>query len=376
MQRLALWIALVLALSLPLIACNGDSDGNGDPGPADTSTDQTTEVATNDGSQPDGVADATVDTGPADDEDCWVPPTGDQLGVEGLAEFEFPDCLNGCPRGWLDISGSIVNLRTLDGDGFYGVIDEPSETHTWPAQGIAIGPDYDIIAVNADARTMIEVVVEPADGSLLNPVVFVSDGSMNLVYNDDAASTTPSARVVLSYPFINDLPIFIDITDAHNYEVFGTAQAEYVGGENYDYNVYFRTFEFAPVELGTLGDGVVDLSATAQEIACASDLTYYRFYAPATSDVTVSFTRTSGDDFIGFVAGMKTIEGQMGWTQYLTDDTVNPTGQITIDESFFEVCFSDCGLVPGEFVFGVSEWWGVPFPGADFTYDIGITLDD
>lgn len=336
-----------------------ESDQNGpDSSTPDSSTPDSN---TPDSSTPDSTTPDSADTDP---------PTG-FLGQEDQGDEEWADCISDCGH---DIDLHVVDLNDFELDGLKGIIDAPGHEYTISGSTV-IGPDIDMLAIVGSARLVVEITVEPAsDDSLMDPVITTHDGFQGLAYNSDRAEGDLTARTVLTHPYFNgELPFYVIIEDAINYENFGPGGSGFVGGDDYEYIVRFSTSAFAPIELGTLGD--TPLTSTDNVLSQGGDIHYFRFQAPNTASPTVVVTRTGSNSFIPTVVGMKTIEGQLVWNREAHDSPSSPTGSVTLSgTNAFDVCFEPCSEGDGEFIFAVLDWNGASFPG-EFSYDVSVSLD-
>lgn len=358
---------LVVSLGGSCLALASCSD---DPAPADSGADGGQDAATDtDG----GGGDATADVAPDGSADAADLVDDLPSGVFGEEEGDWTDCISGCPN---DDNTLLVDLRNFPFDGVRGTID--GEEHRYTVNGIPVTlGDIDILGVQADARTMVEIIVE-AEGRTnpLDPLVRTFDGFVEMSFNSNAGPDTTRARTVVANPYLaGELPFYVVIEDAVNYETRSGGDGGIRGGDEFTYRVRFETSAFAPVELGDL-TAEMPLESTDQAVQRPGDLRYFRFEAPATASFTVEITRTGGGDagFLLYAAGMRTIGGQLVFVGPTTaEDPEDPEGSVQLDASDFRVCDEACDGQVGEFIFAVSDFNGEG--ASDFTYDVTVTLD-
>ena len=284
---------------------------------------------------------------------------------------EYPDCVNDCRHAPEPI---IFHMRDFQLDGIRGVID--GNRHEYRVSNAMVpGPDIDLFGIRGWGRMMVEITVEPAgSSSIMDPVITTHDGFKAITYNSDRAEGERTARAVVAHPYINgELPFYVVIEDATNYENFGPGGGDLVGGPEYGYIVRFATSDFAPTELGNLDVDNPQATVTGAHLEQGGDIHYYRFYAAYSARPTVIFTRTGSEAFVGVLAGMDTVGGQLVWERVVHDEASAPTGTVTLPSTAFDVCFEPCGEGSGEFIFAVLDWSGAAYPGA-FTYDLTVTL--
>ena len=284
---------------------------------------------------------------------------------------EWPDCVASCGHEGEPL---VFDLRDFQLDGLRGVID--GNRHTFRVSGATVtGPDIDLFGIRGWGRMMVEITVEPAgSASIMDPVITTHDGFKAITYNSDRAAGDRTARAVVAHPYINgELPFYVVVEDATNYESYGSGGA-LVGGPEYGYIVRFAASDFAPTELGTLDGEKPQLTVTGAHLEQGGDIHYYRFYSAFSAQPSVTFTRTGSEAFIGVLAGMDTVGGQLVWERVVHDDASNPTGAVTLPSDGFDVCFEPCEAGLGEYIFAVLDWSGAAFPG-EFTYDLTVTLE-
>jgi hypothetical protein len=294
-------------------------------------------------------------------------------GVFGEEEGDWTDCISGCPN---DDNTLLIDLRNFPLDGVRGTID--GEEHRYTVNGIPVTlGDIDILGVQAEARTMIEVIVE-AEGrnNPLDPLVRTFDGFVEMSFNSDAGPGTTRARTVVANPYLaGELPFYVVVEDAVNYEARSGGGGAIRGGDEFTYRVRFETSDFSPVELGELTAGA-PLEATGQVVEQPGDLRYFRFEAPATASFRVDIERSGGDSdgFLLYAAGTRTIGGQLVFVGPTTsEDPESPEGSVRLEASDFRVCDEACEGEVGEFIFAVSDFNGEG--GSAFIYDVTVTLE-
>ncbi|MCA9563498.1 MAG: hypothetical protein KC561_08410, partial [Myxococcales bacterium] len=292
----------------------------------------------------------------------------DPTGLFGDEDGDHSDCIGGCGH---DENPVVINLNTFALDGLKGTID--GEDHTYQRSGATIqGPDNDLIGVLATERTMVEVIVEPADcDSQFSAVVQVNDGFETMTFNAGITPDSRTARTMVASPYLNnELPFYVYVQHESNYENFQPGGGSFVGGDDYDYIVRFNTSDFSPEELGNLNQSPSTATADGQ-LEQGGDIHYYRFTAPATANVSVEVDSTGSDELVLSVIGFRTIEGQLILHGSEFDD--DESGTVTIDESDFRTCDGDCGSAQGEFIFAVTDYNGAA--GDDFSYELTVTVD-
>jgi len=334
-----------------------------------------------------GPNDATVtDTGPSVSNACEAPPGpgADNLKAEStVPSGDWPDCIVGCnfetnPTIW------VVDLRDSPWTGVSGGFDGDEHLYGFD-DGRGPGPDIDVIAVKAPARTMMEfAVLKNAAASLTDPLIYVSDGFQVRTFNSEVSGTNTCARTTLAFPYVSDLPLYVVLEEANNYERWGpTGYASgTVGAPDYGWILRLRTTAFAPTELGTLAIG--DRRTLSGEVLSVGGQTrYYRAWAPGTARPTVTVTRSSGAAFSPSLAGMKTIAGELVWQRVEEDGDGN--GQVVLGANGFRPCIPQsecpsgftcppnlCTSAGVEFVFAVFDFNGA---GDAFRYDVTIRFD-
>jgi hypothetical protein len=280
-------------------------------------------------------------------------------------------------------------------DAYRGVIDDQEHTYfTGDLSAELIGADRDYLDVAVDSRRMLEVVVEPADGSSIWPVFWIGsgtnvpgdpEGSAVWLFGGGSTEADRRARLVVAGPYVNDqLPLFIGIEPVENNEIGPGAGdfGRYVGGDDYAYLVRFRTWDLEEgdggrLALEDLGELTPDNSTAAVSgdvLEQPGDIQYYRFTAQATAQPTVTATRTGSADFVLYLLGAKTIGGDLTVERIAFDDT--ESGTVTLGPNAFRTCFdgggADCSAETGEFIFAVTDWSG--YGGDDFSYDVSVDV--
>ncbi len=307
------------------------------------------------GADDEGTSTADADTSTT--EDTYNP--GETLQFEAPdEEGELLDCISGCVH-----EGDPTVFEHEDYDGLQGTLD--GNCHDFGTSGR--NGDIDIIGLTAATRTMLEITVEPAPGSLADPLITTHDGLKGMNYNDNRSEGERMVRVVVAFPYPDELPIFVIVEDANNYDRFGADCTGRVGGEDYGYILRVRELPFEPDNFGELPSGanVTHTSTLTQ----GGDTQYFSFTAPAMSSPSVTVQRTGSSSFWPTVVAMKTSGGEMRWESLKESDG----GTVSLDSSAFRVCDTECDAATGEFVFAVLDWEGVAWPG-EFSYDVTVTL--
>jgi len=319
------------------------------------------------------------DTSSEDDSDATdttmngdtMPPTGDLLYESPDPLQEFPDCFNDCPH---DGPLSIFDFRQYD--GLVGTIDGACHPLTNGENG-----DIDLIGLTVEPRTMLEIVVEPTEGSAMDPVVITHTGVIggSMTYNNARSEGATAARTMLAAPVNGEVPFYVYIEHFPNYNNDAGSCDEDVGGDNYEYVLRIDEVPFEPIELGELSVG--GTASGSGSLSEGGDVVYFRFTAPATASPVVTITNTGSSDFIPSAAGMDTNGGLLAWTQLKADGQFNDNvadGTVTLSADSFDVCPSDlpdnnCETATGEFMFVVLDWNGQAWPG-EFTFDVDVSL--
>lgn len=332
----------------------------------------------------------TGDTGNPDS-DVVVPPVGalcNPATPNGNEDFysesggvDFPDCITGCSHA-AQTGIFEVDLRTSGHNATKGTIDIASHDYE-----VSFGPDIDTIAIRAEARAMLEFAVLSADGSIIDPVVYISDGFAVRTYNGDYSAQNTCARTEIGYPYPGDVPIFVVVEHQHNVDVWGPsgyAPGSWVGGANYGYRMRIRQTPFAPVELGTLVKGAT-LNVSTDALGESGETRYYRFWAPGTAAATVTLRKTASSSpaFSPVVAGMKTMVNALEWQGQADDRDEN--GIVKIEPKAFRPCVPssecfggscngpECNTNNVEFIFAVLDYNGAGFPG-EFAYTLEVNV--
>jgi len=376
----------------------GDT-GSGDTGSGDTGSGDTGSGDT--GSGDTGVGDTTVtedtnvtDTNPGDTGpgptlgNACEEPLGvgaDTLRTEGtVMTGEWPDCVVGCdfesnPSFWF------VDLSSSNYTGASGRLDGDEHLYDFSG-GQKVGPDIDVVAIVAPPRTMLELAaVKSAPQSVLEPVIYVSDGFQVRTFNSDVSASNTCARTTIAFPYISGLPIYAVIEEAKNYDLWTPTgySSGTVGGPGYDWILRIRTAIFQPFELGALAIGQTK-TVTGNVLGVGGQTSYFRFYAPGTSKPKVTVTRKSGVDFVPTVAGMKTIQGELVW-QKVEEDT-DDNGIVILANTGFRPCIPQsecpsgfscppdlCTAADAEWVFAVYDFNGAAGPGT-YGYDVKVEV--
>jgi hypothetical protein len=331
----------------------------------------------------DGAAptDSTIDRdalAPSPIDLCGLPLSG--AGEVILAEGpggDAPDCLLGCDRTTESFPLGI-DLSTDAFTAVDGIID--GGTHRY---GGAPGPDIDIVALRAPARTMLELAIQRADAaSTVDPFIYVTDGFAIRALNRNASNHADCARTTLAFPWAGDLSVYVVIEDTANADAWtpdGYAAGSWVGGPDRRWRLRVRTAPFAPIELGVATN---TLRADGQVLGEAGLTRYYRFEAPGTADLEVRIAEAPGADpaLHLFAGGMKTMLGALEWQQ-MTDDG-GGSGSVTLTRSAFRPCVPAAECFEGncngpqctdalvEYVFAVGDWEGAG--GPEFRYQVEV----
>lgn len=320
-----------------------------------------------------------ADTGPMPDTtpptDTTQPPVGTLCDLDpgvGTDSFftessDWPDCVNGCPYP-ADLGLVEIDLGGPGNQGgALGVLDGAMHTYS-----VGLGPDIDVIALRAQPRTMIEIAVQAGvGGSLIDPLVYISDGFQVRTYNSDVSPTNACARTTIAFPYVAAAPLYLVIEDAINYSAWTpTGYGPTVGGSSYGYTVRIKTTPFAPIDLGSTFAGGT-LAAPNQTLLLGGETRYYRFTAPANATPTVTLTRTGGADFVPAVGVFKSDQGQMVWQSASHDG--DGDGVVAVTGGFIP-CHGACGSEPAEFYFAVYDWNGAAGPGT-FSYNLNIQVN-
>ncbi len=296
-----------------------------------------------------------------------IGPDVDETGLVfegGTPETELADCFSTCGH---DATPPI--FRYKDFKGMRGVID--GNCHTY-ANGA--GPDIDIVAISAPVGTLWEITVEPATGSRMIPVITTHDMGKAMTYSNGLDGNIGHARTTLRAPFKNEVPVYIIIEDATNYERFNP-QTHYancdnfVGGPDYGYILRVRELAEPPQDLGLVaGSNPIVRTGTLSQ---RGDTNYVVFQAQATAKPQVNLRRTgAGNDFDIAAVGMKTLGGDWLWHK-IVSDTLG-AGTINLQGSDFRACDSGCDGLIETFSFAVLDWNGRG--GEAFTYEYTLTL--
>lgn len=364
----------------------GDT-GTGDTGTGDTGTGDTGgDTAVTEDTSADTN---TNDTGPGPTlGNACEGPLGvgsDTLRTEGtVMTGEWPDCVVGCdfesnPSLWY------VDLRSSNYTGASGRLDGDEHLYDFSG-GQKVGPDIDVVAIIAPPRTMLELaVVKSAAQSVLEPLIYVSDGFQVRTFNSDVSGSNTCGRTTIAFPYISGLPIYAVLEEATNYDLwtptgYGSGT---VGGPGYDWILRIRTAIFQPFELGALAIGQTK-TVTGSALIVGGQTSYFRFYAPGTSKPKVTITRKSGVDFLPTLAGMKTIQGELVW-QKVEEDT-DENGIVILTNTGFRPCVPQsecpsgfscppdlCTSADAEWIFAVYDYNGAAGPGT-YGYDVKVEV--
>jgi hypothetical protein len=353
-DRPFLQFAFVLAL---LTACSDATEpgGGNDLIEGDTGADGSEEA--------DGLADGAD----AVEEDA---PGNEFLGREPEGEEnEWADCISGCAH---DTPLALFDMREYAFDGLRGIIDGRDHIRLITGAEV-IGPDVDLIAIRAAGRSMWEITVEPTGpGSRIYPVITSHDGFSAMSFNGDIADGSRTARTVAVAPYSGELPFYLSIEHLDNYESMEPGNwGPFVGGDEYAYIIRLTELAFEPTELGSLSEESPVATVEGAVLEQAGDIHFYRFTAPGNSEPTVAFESTGSDAFVGYLAGMKTIGGDLVWNA--TEHDEDGDGEVDLPTTAFRPCDGPCGSAEVEFMFAVSDWNGSAFPG-EFSYNVTVTL--
>ena len=327
--------------------------------------------ATEPDASPDTGGDTTADTTPdvvTPPSECWPARSGTNFALEpASAEQEWADCVAGCDH---DLPVYELDTATFSGDGLAGRID--AESHGFPS--VTDGPDIDLVAIFAEPRTMVEILVEPADeDSLFDPVIQTRDGVRGtMTFSAGVVDGFRGARTVVAAPLI-EIPFYLVVEDAVNYDALRPAGGglpdsdDFVGGDDYDYIVRVRTSPFDPTDLGELSD-TQPLSLESAEIVCGGDTHYYTFTIDGGGTPLIEVESTGSSDLVLVVAGLNGTGGrQLAWDTVLVDGEDDDTdGSVTLDGV-------DIAPGGGNYIFAVTDFNGLAGPG-EFTYSIDVTL--
>lgn len=359
----------------------------GDTGPGDTGSGDTADTTV--------TEDTSGDTNPGDTgpgptlgNACEGPlgVGGDTLRTEGtVMTGEWPDCVVGCdfesnPSLWY------VDLRSQNYTGASGRLDGDEHLYDFSG-GQKVGPDIDVVAIIAQPRTMLEfAVVKSTTQSVLEPLIYVSDGFQVRTFNSDVSGSNTCGRTTIAFPYISGLPIYAVIEEATNYDLWSPTGygAGTVGGPGYDWILRIRTAIFQPFELGALAIGQTK-TVTGSVLNVGGQTSYFRFYAPGTSKPKVTITKKTGADFSPNVAGMKTIQGELVW-QKVEEDT-DENGIVILANTGFRPCVPQsecpsgfscppdlCSAADAEWIFAVYDYNGAAGPGT-FGYDVKVEIN-
>ncbi|MDX9720953.1 MAG: hypothetical protein RBU37_09390 [Myxococcota bacterium] len=326
-------IPLLLALSL--VSCADDPTIN----PVDQSTEQTDQV-------PDNVPQDVV--------------VEDGLVMEN-PELDLADCFSGCSN-----ESALFDFAYTQYKGLRGVID--GECHQYTN---GYGPDLDIVSIRAPVGTPLEIVIEPAQGSLIDPLLLTHDGARYLNYNDNLGPGQSASRSVIIAPYANELPIHVIVQDARNYFNYNPKQyyddcSQMLGGDDYAYILRVRRIDWPTEDLGNLSQTLTGRGT----IAAPGDVKYFSFTAPGNAQPTVTLNRTGSSDFVLSGSGLKTSGGDLQWTYLLADES--NSGSLTIPATRFKACLPSGCDSTATFGFVVLDWEG---NGADnYTFDVLVEL--
>lgn len=372
------WLSLLLCASLSILGACDDSSTSGDP---TSSTD--TSSGTGDGTSGTGDGTSGTDDGTSGTTSGTVIPPG-QFKIESEnPAAEFPDCILDCTNAATTEEGTPKNIQELSAlkqegfDGYAATID--GNCHDILIDGSpSKGPDTDIFTLSARARSLVEVIVQPNEGSPMEPTIYTHDGTAAMTFGGASDPGQP-ARTVFAAPHLGFLPFFFIVQDAKNEERFATGGPfvscdGFVGGPSYGYTMKINILPFTPTDL-TSGETLSD-----QKITQGGDIIYYKFTAPSSASPTIELVNTSSNtQFQPALIIMSTPAGQLFWNTIRLDGNGQPPadgnadGKITTSGGFI-TCASDdtvCKEGTSEFMFAVMDWNGRG--GADFTFNITAT---
>jgi len=365
-------------------------DGTGEPdviiADTDTSSETVNDTTPVDTNIPSDTA-IDTDTGPVSGNACEAPPGSPEnaKGEDRVPAGDWPDCIVGCgfetnPTLW------VVDLRSESFSAASGSFDADDHVYGFE-DGEGDGPDIDVVAVKAAARTMMEfAVLKSAAASFTDPLLYVSDGFQVRTFNSDVTGNSTCGRTTIAFPYVSDLPLYVVAEEATNYDLWGPTGYDpgIVGGADYGWTLRIRTSPFAPTELGNVARGS-SKNVSDERLTVGGEMRYYRFYAPGTATPSVTITRRSGGTFLPSLAGMKTIQNELVWQRVAEDE--NEDGIVQLGAGAFRPCIplSECATgvscppnmcsdAQAEFIFAVFDFNGAAGPGA-FSYDIAVRVD-
>ena len=315
------------------------------------------------------------------DEVCEAPePTDPNAEIGPFDESTYgdlPDCYEGCGNSYTDAPFE-VQITATEGEtqftvngerhsSLIGTIDGEDHSTGW-------GYDLDMVRVRIRPRTLLEILVEPASDSALDPYVSTYDpvlipmAPLNgwLTQNDDAEEGRTGARTVIAAPVLDEEPWLVAVDDARNVAGAGTE-----GGPDHRYELSFRVIgevEFIDLALG--GDQTSD-SRTGMEFEQAGDLHYYRFVDPQHHSYLVQFD-AHNDAFCGHIWQLDLLEG-VAWTAEGVNDDDPSDGCVQHLE--FETASGAVHPDTDEYGLVVTDWAG---RGSNlglgaFVYDLSLT---
>lgn len=342
MKTHPLLFSMTLAALLALGACS--SDGGGGSSYANNG------AVNNDANNGD-ANNGDVNNGAVNNEDPLA-----EIPVSFVEEGDAPDCVSGCGNEQ-DPGAGFLTVEVGQQNGLSGSLD--GEEHVFTTQGGQVrAGDIDIIALNAPARSMVELWLTPEGGEgQLAPLLYVYDLFQLITFNGDAGWETPAARTQLIFPWINPLPILIVVEDLNNYENF--PGGPFVGGEGYGYKLRWSITPFAPTELGELAaGGTLERQATLEQ---PGDMHVYRFEAGDAAP-TVTVTPSPGaDQELELV--VSTLTSTQGSAEYGAAPCAEPGASATMD-------WSDATVDGGERLFVVYDCNGRGGEGFSYTLTV------
>lgn len=178
---------------------------------------------------------------------------------------DLPDCMDPfeCPRvdwGVLDLTASSEASLTERIDGEDHAIPIRCET----GATTVTTSDRDVVRIEAPARSIVEVVVEPDEGSELQPVVETYDDGMRFLTFAGGAARAQT-RFVQHAPPPGAVSVLIQHVDSYGEDECDDAPTPFRGGDDHGYTVTARICESCAIEdLGTL-DAPTDVTARLDE---------------------------------------------------------------------------------------------------------------
>ncbi len=250
---------------------------------------------------------------------------------------DLADCHQGCGHAHVD-SPFVVNITATEGEtGFSvngqqyqtlrGTIDDDEHYGVW-------GYDLDALQVKIRPATLLEITVDLAEGSDMDPFVSTYDPLLIhsaplygwLTQNDDGSAQSRSARTVIAAPVLDEQTWLVVVDDARN-----LAGETSRGGESYRYELSFRVLgEVEYFDLDLSGDDRSD-TRLEMELEKAGDIHYYRFVDPGHRRYLVEF-ESHHDDFCGHLWQIDLLEGAAWLPVGANDD--DPSDGCTASLSF------------------------------------------